>query len=259
MSVTLTTTYQPRGEIPRLVRYYDRVQALYDAVIVSLPPDAAPADVVALEALPGLQVFVNADWSHGRHAALRYALQTPCTHVHYADLDRLIRWVETRPDELRATVAAIQQSDCLVLGRTQEAWGTHPQSLYQTEKIYNRVFSDVFGVEVDLGSGSKGFSRQAVEFLMANAQLGRAMGADAEWIVLLYRAGFTLDTLLVDGLDYESADQYADSAATLEQQLQTAAAYDARAASWSSRVAVALETVEAGLDALKREIIVPNR
>lgn len=258
MTVTLTTTYQPRGEIPRLRRYYDQVRELYSAIIVSLPSDATSDDVQALEALPGLQVVINANWSHGRYAALQHALATPCTHVHYADLDRLIRWIETRPDELRATIQAIQQSDCLALGRTQHAWDTHPQALYQTETIYNRVFTDVLGVAVDLGSGSKGFSRRAVEFLVANAQLGRAMGADAEWIVLLHRAGFKIDTLLVDGLDYESADQYADCAANLEQQLQVAAAYDARAENWASRVAVALETVEAGLDALHREITLPN-
>lgn len=255
MTVTLATTYQPRGEIPRLQRHYAQLQELYDAVIVSLPPTARQDDIEAIRALLGAQAWINAEWSHGRYNALRLSLETDCTHVHYADLDRLIRWVETRPDELHTTVETLQRLDCLIPGRTARAWKTHPQALYQTEKIYNRVFSDILGVEVDLGAGSKAFSRRAVEVLMANTRPGRAMGTDAEWVIVLHRAGFKIDTRLVDGLDYESADQYADQAADAKQQRQAAKAYDARAESWSSRVAVALETVEAGLDALKRDLI----
>lgn len=258
MSVTLATTYHPRGELARLQRLYPLLQAVYGSILISLPPVAQPADVEVVRALPSVRAWVNDEWAHGRYMALNRSLETACTHVHYADMDRLLRWVETRPDEWRATVRAVQESDCLVIGRTEQAWETHPRALYQTERIYNLFFSHLLGVEVDLGAGSKGFSRRAVEVLAANAEKGRALGADAEWVILLHRAGFAVETRLVDGLDYESADRYADQAADAETQRRAADAYDAEAQNWQRRVEVTLETVESGLDALRREMIIPS-
>lgn len=255
MTVTLAATFNPRGEVARLQRFYPLLQSVYEHIVISLPPVAQPEDVELVKALPGVLAWVNRDWSHGRYQALARSLETASTHIQYADMDRLIRWVETRPDEWRATVEAVQQSDCLVIGRTEQAWATHPRALYQTERVYNLLFSQILGVEVDLGAGSKGFSRRAVAFLAQNAHQGRALGADSEWVILLHRAGFTIDTLLVDGLDWETADRYSDQAADAETQRRAAQAYDERAENWSMRVAVALETAEAGLDALNREIV----
>ncbi len=39
----------------------------------------------------------------------------------------VLRWMETRPGEWRETVEKIQSCDCLIVGRTQAAYATHPQ------------------------------------------------------------------------------------------------------------------------------------
>jgi hypothetical protein len=254
MTVVLAATYHPRGEVARLGRLLPQLQATYVDIVISLPPTIQPEDAYALKALPDVRPHVNGDWSHGRYMALKLAFETSPDYVHYADLDRLLRWVETRPDEWRRTVERVGQADCLVIGRTERAWATHPQALRQTEAITNSLFSTLLGQPLDLSAGSKGFSRRAVEFLLANSQPGRAMGADSEWIVLLHRAGFRIDSLLVDGLDWESADRYRDAAADMDAQRQAALAYDADPAHWAARVAVAQEIVEAGLDALQRHL-----
>jgi hypothetical protein len=70
--------------------------------------------------------------------------------------------------------------------------------------------------------------------------------------VLLHRAGFTVDYVQVDGLDWESADRYQHAAAGQEGQRQAVEAYDSDPQNWAHRVAVAAEIVEAGLEAARR-------
>jgi hypothetical protein len=255
MTVALAATFDPRGEIGRLQRLYPHLQAVYAKVVVSLPPWAKGEDVSAVEALSGIQVHVNDEWSHGRYMALKMALESDAEHLHYADMDRLLRWVETRPDEWRQTVSAIQDAECLIMGRSEQAYQTHPQALVQTEQISNRVVSALIGQTMDVSAGSKGFGRRAVECLMANTEPGRAMGTDGEWTVLLHRAGFRVDYRAVDGLDWESADRYQEQAADGARQRQMAAEYDADAQNWAARVQVALEITHAALDAAQRTLV----
>lgn len=253
MTVALASAWRPRGELPRFLNLLPQLEQVYRGIVISVPPEAAGSDDVRnLELPPGVFVAVTADWSHGRHAALSRALETNATHIHYADFDRILHWVETRAQEWRETVAAIETSDCLIIGRTAQAFQTHPQVLQQTEKIINSVLSHLLGKPLDLGAGSRGFSRRAAQFLMANSPPGRALGTDAEWPVLLHRAGFALDHIEVDGLDWESADHRQQRVADAEEQRHTAEMYDADPKRWARRVQIAQEIVHAGLDAMQR-------
>jgi len=254
MTIALASTFDPRGEIGRLQRLYSQIQAQYSHIIISLPPKATSDEIEQLNNLPGTTVFVNEHWSQGRYMSLKAAYETGADYIHYCDLDRLIRWVETRPEEWLQIVERVQQTECLVIGRTQAAWATHPQVMIQVEKVINSVFSYLLEGEYDIGSGSKGFRRDAVKFILANSRPERAIGTDAEWMVLLYRAGFLLESIEVDGMDWEIPDQYQDRAADRERQAQMAEVYDADVKHWHYRVGATVEVVEAGLDAMQRDL-----
>jgi hypothetical protein len=254
MTVTLAATYNPRGEIRRLQRLYPQLQAVYSYIVISLPPWTTDEDLAVLDAFPGVQMALNVEWSHGRYTALKVALESDNLAIHYADMDRLLRWVETRPEEWQQTVRTVEQSDYLVIGRIEAAYATHPQALIETEQISNAVVSHLVGQALDVSAGSKGFSRRAVEFLMANSAPGRALGADGEWTVLLHRGGYRVDYLEVDGLDWESADRYQTQAADGNRQRQLAEEYDMEAENWAARVQVALEITQAALDAMQRTL-----
>lgn len=254
MSVILAATYHPRGEIDRLKRLYPLMQSAYSHVVISLPPAAAEADVQAIQALPDAQAFVNQDWSQGRAMALKTALNYDGTHIQYADMDRLLRWMETHEAEWRQVLRRIEASDCLVIGRTEKAWDTHPQALIQTEIITNTVFSALLGQKLDIGAGAKGFSREAAAFISRHAQLQKAIGADSEWVVLAHRGGYALDAAWVDGLDWESADQFQAEAADTIAQKAAADRYDADASRWAMRVRVSQEVVAVGLETMARDL-----
>ncbi len=251
----LAATFNPRGEIGRLQRLYPQLQAAYSAVVISLPPWATDEDMAAMNSLADVHLVVNGEWSHGRYAALKAALDTDDDHIQYADMDRLLRWVETKPEEWRQTAKAVEASDYLVIGRSDATYRTHPQALIETERISNAVVSHLVGRAMDVSAGSKGFSRRAVEFLLANTVPGRALGADGEWTVLLHRAGFQVDYLQVDGLDWESADRYQAQAADGHRQRQLAEEYDTNAENWAARVQVALEITQAALDAMQHTLV----
>jgi hypothetical protein len=272
MSVVLGSTWRPRGELARFRKYLAMLREVYTGIRLVLPPveeiepqasetlwelgfelewrSAVQSQGQAVELLAAS----TPDWSWGRHLALQQALEVPAEHIQYADFDRLLRWVETRPEEWRETVAAIPAWDCLIIGRTPAAYRTHPQALIQTEAISNRVVSYLVGKDMDVSAGSKGFSRAAVEFLLANSQPGHALGTDGEWPVILHRAGFSIEWVAVDGLDWESADRYRDRAADLHSQRSAAEAYDADPANWAHRVQVALEIVQYAQGASERTL-----
>jgi hypothetical protein len=247
-------TWLPRGEQERLRRFYPALRALYGSIVLSVPPDADPAALDVLKGLPDI-TWSDADWFAGRHAVMRAALETDAQYVQYADCDRIIRWIETQPDELCATVERIQTTDCLIIGRTEAGFATHPMAQQQTERLSNQVCSRMIGERLlDLSSGSKGFSRAAVEFLMRVSPFSGVMGTDSEWVILLHRAGFRLDTVEVEGLDWETADRYLPSAADAETQRRVAAEYDAKPDAWSLRVRWAQEIIDAGYAALERPL-----
>lgn len=257
MATILATAWRPRGELARFRKLLPRLLEVYAGIVVSLPPDT-PAEIPpALESIARVRPVVTPEWPWGRYLAVQTALEWDlaafATHIQYADCDRLLRWAETRLAEWRATVAAIEGTDCLVIGRTPAAYATHPEALVQTERISNAVVSFLLGQDMDVSAGSKGFSRAAAAHLVAACRPGFALGTDGEWPVVLQQAGFKVDYLAVEGLDWESADRYQDEAAGPDRQRQAAAEYDADPANWASRVQVALEIVHRGLDAARRK------
>lgn len=250
--MALAAAWMPRGELARFRRLLPLLEAAYSRLVVSLPPAADAAVRDTLDQHASVHAVVTPDWSWGRYAALQGAVQTGAAHIHYADFDRLLRWAETRPEEWLRALDAVRAADYLVIGRTPAAYATHPRALVETEAISNRTVSFLIGRKVDASAGSKGFSRRAAEYVLANTKPGRALGSDAEWTVLLHRAGFTVDTIQVDGLDWESADRFQHTAAGSEGQRLAAQAFDADPQNWAHRVAVAKEIVEAGLEAAHR-------
>ena len=254
MTITLAAAWRPRGELSRFKRLLPQLQHVYAEIVITLPPEVEKDVVEQLGELSQVKIIVTKDWSSGRFTALERALEKSCDYIQYADFDRLIRWVETRPDEWLRILEVIQSADCLIIGRSLDAYRTHPEALVQTEKISNSVVSNLLGQNVDVSAGSKGFSRKAAEYIIANCVPGHALGTDAEWPLMLKRAGYQVDYIAVDGLDWESADRFLAEAADSSSQRQAAQSYDSKPENWSHRVEVAIEIVQSGFEAANRDI-----
>ena len=244
MSVALTCTWRPHGELPRLQTYLPQLAALYSHIVVAVI-DADAATRTALEAMPEIQLVLPPDGAHSRVAALNAAYATNAEHVHYCDMDRLIRWIETRSDELSRTVQAIPSADCLILGRTAAAYASHPEAMLATERIINEVASHLLERTVDICAGSKGLSRRLLRFLLP--QIPADGWGDVSWALLANQGGFLVGYLAADGLDYETADRYQPCAADAAAQQLHAADIDSNPEEWARRVRVAREILAEGL------------
>ncbi|HSB67602.1 MAG TPA: hypothetical protein VLD65_13575, partial [Anaerolineales bacterium] len=253
MSITLTTTWYPRGELERFARYLPKLEELYAHLVICLIPEG---DASIHEQFtsgkyasdPQIIFRLNEQRCNGRYLALKAALEAPGDYIHYVDMDRLLHWVETRPEEWQQIVELIPEADCSIFGRTEAATRTHPQALITTEMLSNRVVSHFLDTEMDVSAGSKAFCRAAAQYLVAHGSSDNSIGTDAEWPILLKKAGFHLQYILVDGLDYESADQFMLRAATGAEQREAAALYDKDATHWSARVAIADQIIKSALE-----------
>ena len=218
MTVILAATWEPRGELGRLKRMADELSELYTRMIVVMPPSIDEGIVTELAALSEIEAVTSVDWYGGRHHAVRIALDKQADAIHYCDLDRLIHWLECYPDELCEVVTRIGEADCLITGRTERAWSTHPRCMAETEPIFSMVFSYLLDIKADFGAGSMGLSRRAAEYVIANGS--------AEW---------------------ESADRYRDAAADEETRVRLAVEMDQDAAAWKHRAYVAHEITRVGM------------
>jgi hypothetical protein len=265
----LAAPWSPRGELPRLLRYHDRLRAIYDEVVIGLlsldrerKPDELAAVTAALDDLGIAYAYFGA-WS-GRHTVLRLAVERDADAIHYVDMDRLVRWVETRPEELSATARRATTTDNLLIGRTPAAYATHSRTLIDTEALTNRTFSHWLRTarpgfapgyaDLDFSAGSRGFSRRAAQFILAHSPDENALAMDLGWLALLVRGGFALDYVEVDGLDWETADRYRDSAADASAQRALAEQVDADPEEWARRARVAREMLDYGLAALDQPL-----
>jgi SAM-dependent methyltransferase len=265
MSVTLATTWYPRGELPRFSRFLPLLRQHYARIVVCLIPSDDPSiqelfTCGAYSADPQIIFLLNDERRNGRYLALKAALETPSDFIHYADLDRLLHWVETRLEEWQQMLKLVEQHDCIIFGRTAVAVRTHPQALVTTELTSNRVVSHFIGQEMDVSAGSKSFSRAAAAYLVEHGSPQNSIATDAEWPILFKKAGFRLNYVEVDGLDYESGDQFKPNATTGDEQRQAAVSYDADPAHWATRVDIADQIIQAALDvsARKPDAVVMN-
>lgn len=255
MNTALASAWHPRGELDRFLGLLPQLQGAFSGIHITLPPETGEEIYQRLQDLPKVSATLTPDWSWGRFIALEGALTYPCSHIQYADFDRLLRWVETRPAEWLTILDRIIDEDCLIIGRSARAYQTHPKALIQTEAISNRVVSQILGQEVDVSAGAKGFSREAAEFIMANCVPGHALGTDAEWPIVLQRAGFRVAYVAADGLDWESADRYREKAAGEFDQQAAADEYDSHPDNWAQRLEVAQEIISKGYEAAVRQLV----
>jgi len=261
ISIYLATTWYPRGELPRFSRFLPILEDVYAGIVISLIPSD---DQDAMQQFKSGQfssnskvtLFVNEDRQRGRYMAIKKALDTPADFIHYADMDRLLHWVETRPEELKQAVGEIMKSDCIIFGRTQAAYRTHPQALITTERISNRIVSDILKIEMDVSAGSKSFSRTAAQHIIDNCQTDNSIGTDAEWPICIKQAGFILEYIQVEGLEWESADQFLSRAATADERAQSAREYDADPKHWSRRIEIADEIIQTAIDVSQKRYII---
>ncbi len=182
---------------------------------------------------------------HVRRRALRAGLEAGTSHLQMCDFDRALHWMAHYPRELEGVIAEIFKYDLLVLGRTERAWSTHPPYQAETEPLFNRIFALTTGLPWDVGAGSRGFSRRGAEKLLELSQ-EPTVGIDAEWPLLLLRQDdFAVGYRPCEGLEFETADRFADEIEAAGSYEAWEAEMSADPARWAFRLRLATLIAEA--------------
>lgn len=143
-----------------------------------------------------------------RRRAVTLALEHGSSHVHYVDGDRVLHWAAHYADELRQIASVIGEFDFTMLGRSPRAFESHPGVQRDTEGIVNQVFARATGLGWDVGSGSRGLSRRAIEAINAHCP-DDAVSVDVTWPLCLRKlGGYTLGYHPTEGLEFETGDGY---------------------------------------------------
>jgi len=140
-----------------------------------------------------------------RRRSLQVSLEDDNEHTHLMEMDRLLQWVSSYPDELRKVVQSIPEYDFLVIGRTSRAFNTHTRCQIETECIANKVISLLVGQELDYLVSCRGISKRAGEVII-DKSIAKYLGTDSEWpIIIKCCTDFPIDYVQVEGLEFELA------------------------------------------------------
>lgn len=186
-----------------------------------------------------------------RRAVLELALQLGTQHVLFCDFDRVLHWAEYHPDELQRVVAAIAAYDFAVLGRTERAFASHPRIQRDTEAIINHVYSIASGSLWDVTAAARGISRRAATAILAGCP-DQTIGTDVSWPLFLQRAGdFELGYIVTEGLEFETADRFADQIEQAGGLANWVAQLDQNPQQWAFRLELARIEVESAVPYLR--------
>lgn len=180
-----------------------------------------------------------------RLAALRAAGEHPFYLM--MDLDRLIHWERTFPDELRQVERGLPDYDFLVLGRTPRAFESHPHVQRETERLANAAFAATFGETWDITGGQRGLSAAAAAALAQHSRCD-TLGVDGAWPILCRHLGLKVGYRPTEGLEFETADRYAHEIARLGYE-GWLARYINTPAQWEMRLRIAHQIARATLQA----------
>lgn len=207
--------HDPDGRLRKYIsRYIPRLSKIYSGMHIVVTT-ATDSDLI--EELEKQGVVIHSQEGKGvgaefigdaRRQALRASLKTSHGHTHFADFDRIIRWAETYPEELRSIVESIPEHDFLIIGRTKRAFNTHPRSQTETEKLPNKVCSLLLGREVDITAASRGISKRAAEIILRYSR-SRFCETDSEWPIIIHcKSELSIGYVEAEGLEYEDWRRY---------------------------------------------------
>ena len=142
--------------------------------------------------------------------ALQLGLAFNTLHIHVLDFDRALHWANRFPDELQNVIEKIPSySGFLSFIRTRRAFESHPLIQRTTETTVNAIASEIAKVDVDIMSGSFGFDKN-LALLIVNESKRRDFGIYAEFLTIALRHKMKINTIEVDGLEWETPDQFKD-------------------------------------------------
>ena len=229
----------------RLAAAWQSVQLNYGKALAVASPVTDSATRTALEKAGWVITDGSDGDDRGLWAMVQLGLDEPVERIHFCDLDRVLHWLDHYPDELRLLPEVWAKADLVMLARSPRAFASHPTCQTLTEGIANQVIASRLGVpRADAFSGSYVWSRRAAEAVL-RAPGPRDLSFYSEGVVGPFRGGCSILCHEVEGLEWETPDQFVDEINRFGYNAWLQQFESPR--QWRSRAEMALRFVEAAL------------
>jgi hypothetical protein len=206
----ITTLHDSTGwSLESIKTFSEFFKDIYERLIVVATEGTNPTVIEALQnsgwIIISLRSRVGVEHiSDSRRRVLRAGLESGSDYMHLVDMDRVLHWAQRFPDELREVAGRIPRHGFLIIGRTRRAFLTHPRNQTETEVLANKVFSLIYGREVDITAASRGISKEAAETILRYSR-GRFFDTDSEWpTILLSKSKVEITYIETEGLEWET-------------------------------------------------------
>lgn len=209
--------HDPEGRLTGMIKKHGKkLKTLYFGyVFVKVTKETHPDTFKALESVKihySKQASKSGYISIGRsyREAILMGIKEKTRHIHLCDFDRALHWIESFPNELRDIVELLPSNYGLSwIGRTKRAFKTHPITQQHTEAIVNKIASNKVGLDIDIMSGSFAMDLTSAKTLMKYAKRND-FSLYAELVMVALKKGILMNSILADGLEWETPDQYKD-------------------------------------------------
>jgi hypothetical protein len=259
--VLAATQHDPEGRLyDQTARVLPQLLQIFNAIAIQATHTSQQR---SLDLLAGAGALVQQEQSdqrstlvllgRARQDALACALRLDAAVIFFCDFDRVLHWAEYYPDELARVANDLGAHDFTVLGRTKRAFDSHPRIQRDTEAIANTVYASASGNTWDVTAAARGISRRAAEAILASCD-EPSVGTDLAWpLFIQQRTQYTLGYRATEGLEFETADRYADQVAAAGGLHVWMARLDADPQRWVERLDVARAEVAAALPYVHKE------
>jgi hypothetical protein len=148
-----------------------------------------------------------------RRDAVAAARAIPADQIIYSDFDHMARWIEGDAAELSTVLSVEPQTDCLIVGRSAQAFAAEPARLRETETLVNRIYAMMTGRHADLMFAVRRLSRRAADLIVAQSRED-TLASDADWPLLCEGAGLAVGYAESNALYYRTMDEFGAPADT---------------------------------------------
>ncbi|MFX1444514.1 MAG: hypothetical protein ACFFHV_13960 [Promethearchaeota archaeon] len=144
-------------------------------------------------------------------ASLKYIANPKTQKILYIDFDRLLHWLNNYPNELSNAISTNTNFDYVHIGRTSRAFETHPPTQKETEGIINEIASKILGFpkKKDIISVCFLISKELGNRIIKLKNV-TTTGFYSSWPIIFWSIAETKKYIEVEGLEWETPDQFKD-------------------------------------------------
>jgi hypothetical protein len=155
----------------------------------------------------------------GQRRVLAAAVEAGHDNMFLCDFDRWLHWLGAFPGELSGLPGRIRLDHpdawYICLGRTERALATHPVAQAYPEAITNRALCAVAGRRLDATAGAAWIRLPSAQLIL-DGSTATSKATDLEWPGLVLRTDpQRVEGTFLEGLEFETADGYAEEIAAL--------------------------------------------